>query len=48
VSLRIGGALISVKTDKNFRADIDDRVSIHVPADHCHLFDAKTGERLGD
>jgi len=48
VSMRIGGALVSVKADKNFRAEIDDRVSIHVPVDHCDLFDAKTGERLGD
>ena len=47
VSLRIGGALVSAKTDKSFRAEIDDPVSIEIPADHCHLFDAKTGARLG-
>ncbi len=46
VSVRIGGALVSVKADKNFRAEIDDPVSIHIHKDHCHVFDGKTGERL--
>ncbi len=47
VSVRIGGALISVKADKNFRAEIDDEVSIQIHKDHCHLFDGATGERIG-
>jgi multiple sugar transport system ATP-binding protein len=47
VSVRIGGALVSVKADKNYRAEIDEPVSIHVPENHCHLFDAQTGERVG-
>jgi multiple sugar transport system ATP-binding protein len=47
VSVRIGGALVSVKADKTFRAEIDDMVSLHVPTDHCHLFDTATGARLG-
>lgn len=47
VSVRIGGALISVKADKAYRAEIDDTVSIQVPMEHCHLFDAQTGARLG-
>ncbi|MFS4580781.1 ABC transporter ATP-binding protein [Phaeobacter sp. C3_T13_0] len=47
VTVRIGGVLVSVKADKTFRADIDDMVSIHVPTDHCHLFDKQTGARLG-
>jgi multiple sugar transport system ATP-binding protein len=47
VSVRIGGALVSVKADKTYRAEIGDVVSIRVPTDHCHLFDAKTGARLG-
>ncbi len=46
VSVRLDGALISVKADKNFRAEIDDQVSIQVPHDHCHLFDGHTGERI--
>lgn len=47
VSVRIGGSLVSVKADKNYRADIGDNVSIKVPMEHCHLFDAETGERVG-
>ncbi|SPF75735.1 sn-glycerol-3-phosphate import ATP-binding protein UgpC [Aliiroseovarius pelagivivens] len=47
VSVRISGALVSVKADKLFRAEIDDAVSIQVHKDHCHLFDAETGERIG-
>ena len=47
VSVRIGGALVSVKADKTFRADIGDAVSISVPSEQCHLFDAKTGSRIG-
>jgi multiple sugar transport system ATP-binding protein len=46
VSIRIGGALVSVKADKSYRAEIDDAVSIQVSADHCHLFEAETGARL--
>jgi multiple sugar transport system ATP-binding protein len=48
VSVRIGGALVSVKADKNYRAQIGDTVSIKVPTEHCHLFDAQTGERVGE
>lgn len=48
VSVRIGGALVSVKADKNYRAEIGDTVSIKVPQEHCHLFDAQTGERVGE
>jgi len=47
VSLRIGGVLVSAKTEKSYRAEIDDMVSIEVPVDHCHLFDRKTGARIG-
>ncbi|PWG16673.1 ABC transporter ATP-binding protein [Salibaculum griseiflavum] len=47
VSVRIGGALVSAKADKSFRAEIGDMVSIHVPKEHCHLFDAESGERIG-
>lgn len=46
VTVRIDGALVSVKTDKNYRAEIDDMVSIQVPIDHCHLFDTETGARV--
>ena len=46
VSVRVGGALISVKADKTFRAKIGENVSISVPATICSLFDADTGVRL--
>ena len=48
ISVRVGGALVSVKAEKNFRAEIDDMVSIEVPAEICHLFDGQTGARIGD
>jgi multiple sugar transport system ATP-binding protein len=41
VTVRVKGALVSVRADKNFRAEIDDMVSIAVPAEICHLFDGK-------
>jgi multiple sugar transport system ATP-binding protein len=47
VSVRLGGALVSVKADKTYRAAIHEDVSIQVHKDHCHLFDAQTGARLG-
>ena len=46
-SVRIGGALVSVKADKLFRTKIDDPISISVPTKHCHLFDQETGARIG-
>lgn len=47
VTVRLGKTLVSVRADKAFRAEIDDMVSIHVPTDHCHLFDGQTGKRIG-
>jgi len=47
VSVRIGGALVSAKAAKSFRAEIGDPVAIRIPLDHCHLFDAETGARIG-
>ena len=46
VSVRIGGALVSVKADKSYRADIHENVSISVAPEHCHIFDAETGARI--
>jgi len=46
ISIRVGGALISVKADKTYRADIGDTVSMSVPISICHLFDAETGARI--
>jgi multiple sugar transport system ATP-binding protein len=47
VTVKIGKSLVSIKADKNFRANIEDKVSIKIPAQKCHLFDQKTGDRLG-
>ncbi len=46
ITLRAGGGLVSVKADKEYRADIGSPVAISVPPAICHLFDATTGERL--
>ena len=48
VTVRVGGALVSVKAPKDFRAEIDDMVEFSVPAEICHIFDAETGSRIGD
>ncbi|MEG9862880.1 MAG: ABC transporter ATP-binding protein [Parvularculales bacterium] len=47
VTVRIDGQLVSVRTDKEYRAKIGDNVSIAVPNKICHLFDSKTGARIG-
>ena len=47
VSLRIGGALVSARTEKTFRAEIGETISIRIPTTHCHLFDQETGIRIG-
>lgn len=46
VSVRVGGALVSVKADKAYRAEIGETVSLNVPAEICHLFEAGTGARI--
>lgn len=47
VSVRVGGVLVSVKADKSYRAEIGDPVSISVPQNICHLFEAESGARIG-
>ena len=46
VTVKCGPAIVSVKADKDFRAEIGEAVSANIPAGICHLFDAKTGARL--
>jgi len=46
ITWRLAGALVSVKTNKDYRADIGDMVVARVPAAICHLFDTATGERI--
>jgi multiple sugar transport system ATP-binding protein len=48
ISVRIGQALVAVKADKSFRAEIGDPVSIKIPTNICHLFATDTGHRLDD
>ncbi len=48
VTVRTGDAMSSIKTDKDFTAEIGETVSAHVPAAVCHLFDHATGERIDD
>ena len=44
VTMKAGGAVVSVKAAKDFRAEIGDSVRARVPAAICHLFDAATGK----
>ena len=46
VTVRAGGALIAVKAAKDYRTEIKAPFGAHVPASICHLFHAKSGERL--
>ncbi len=46
VSVRISGSLVSVKANKNYRAEIGDTVSMSVPPNICHLFEAESGTRI--
>lgn len=46
VTVKIGSSLVSIKAEKDYRANIEDMVSIRIPSEKCHLFDQKTGDRL--
>jgi multiple sugar transport system ATP-binding protein len=46
VTFRIGGAIATVKADKDFRAEIGETITATIPAATCHLFDGTTGERI--
>ena len=46
VTVRAGGAIVSVKADKDYMADIGDTIHASIPPAICHLFDKTTGERL--
>ncbi len=48
ISVRVGGALVSVKADKTFRAAIGETISFSVPSEICHLFAAGNGARVGE
>jgi multiple sugar transport system ATP-binding protein len=46
VSMRVGGELVSVKTNKDYTAEIGQPISVSVPANACHFFDRTTGARI--
>jgi len=46
VTMRAGGTILSVKSGKDYRAEIGDTVHAHIPAEICHLFSAESGQRL--
>lgn len=46
VSVRIGGALVSVRAPKDFRIGIGAPLHVAIPASAIHVFDRKTGARL--
>ena len=48
VTVRIGGNLVSVKASKDFQAEIGQEVHIRIKSEICHLFDTKTGARIGE
>ena len=50
ISVKVGNAMVSVKVDKSFRANIGDMVSLAIATDKCHLFTAESqgGNRIGD
>ena len=45
-SFKIGDHLVSIKSGKEYRAEIGDTIHAKIPASICHLFDAQTGGRL--
>jgi multiple sugar transport system ATP-binding protein len=46
VTMQVAGGFAAVKTAKDFKISIGNRLSAHVPARICHLFDRTTGGRL--
>lgn len=43
VALKAGGALVSIKSGKEYHAEIGEMISASIPAEHCMLFDQETG-----
>ena len=46
VSIRAGGEIVSVKSEKNYYAEIGSTVIAHVPANLCLLFNEETEEMI--
>ena len=47
ITVRAGGALVSVKAAKDYRVEIGERVSIAIDPGICHVFNSGSGDRLG-
>jgi multiple sugar transport system ATP-binding protein len=45
-TMRLGGAICSIKGPKDYRAEIGQSVSASIPQKACHLFDPQSGERI--
>ena len=45
-TMRLGGAICSVKGPKDYRAEIGQSVSASIPQKACHLFNSEDGERI--
>lgn len=48
LTVKAGGAMVSVKAHKDVRSKIGEPAVISVPASICHLFDVSTGNRIQD
>lgn len=46
ITAKVGHAFVAIKADKDFRIDIGQPFSAHIPIASCHLFDAQTGARI--
>ena len=48
ITVKAGGALVSVKAPKDYRAEIGSPVAMRIEPAICHLFHAESGARVGD
>ena len=46
VTIKAGGEVVSVKSEKNYHTEIDSKVRAHIPANLCLLFNKETGEMI--
>lgn len=46
VTAKAGGALVAVKSDKEYRVEIGDTIRASIPGNKCLLFDSNTGIRI--
>ena len=46
VTIKAGGEVVSVKSEKNYHTEIGSKVRAHIPANLCLLFNKETGEMI--